>query len=226
VDRSTLWIVIPAYNEAAVIGQVVCQVQTLGHRVLVVNDGSTDETGIQARRAGAIVINHPVNLGQGAALGTGIEYTLQQGAEHVATFDADGQHRVEDLQRLIGALKREHADIALGSRFLEKPLNITFWRKTVLKLAVLLTWITTGIRLTDAHNGMRVMTADAAKKIRITQNGMAHASEIIELIKRHELRFIEIPVTILYTDYSLKKGQPLANALNIVLELLTGRLGR
>ena len=226
MDQARLWIVIPAFNEATVIAQVVRQVKTLGHGVVVVDDGSHDETAAQAHHAGATVLSHPFNLGQGAALGTGIEYALQEGAEFVATFDADGQHRIEDLQRLIEALKKEKADIALGSRFLEKTQSITFWRKTVLKLAVLLTWITTGIRLTDAHNGLRVMTADAARKIRITQNGMAHASEIVELIKRHKLRFIEVPVTVLYTDYSLKKGQPLANALNIVFELLTGRLGR
>jgi polyprenyl-phospho-N-acetylgalactosaminyl synthase len=226
MHQSDLWIVIPAFNEGAVIGESVRQARTLKSHVLVVNDGSADDTGQQAYRAGATVISHPVNLGQGAALATGIEYAVQNGAAYVATFDADGQHRIEDLQRLLQILKTENADIVMGSRFLGKASQISLRRKLVLKLAVLLTWITTGIRLTDAHNGLRVMTANAARKIRITQNGMAHASEIIELIKRHDLRFVEAPVTILYTDYSLKKGQPLSNALNIVLELLTGRLGR
>src|SRR5262245_49670461 len=157
MDETGLWIVIPAYNEGTLMGEVVCQARTLGNRVLVVNDGSGDDTAAQAFRAGASVLNHPVNLGQGAALATGIQYALQHGAEYVATFDADGQHRIEDLKRLIEILRRENADIALGSRFLDKPKNISFWRKAILKLAVLLTWCTTGIRLTDAHNGLRVM---------------------------------------------------------------------
>jgi glycosyltransferase involved in cell wall biosynthesis len=150
---------------------------------------------------------------------------LQQ-ADYIATFDADGQHRIEDLRRMLEILKKENFDIAMGSRFLEKPNNISLRRKIILKGAILITWLTTGVRLTDAHNGLRVMTGEAARKLRITQNGMAHASEIIELLKRHQLRFVEVPVTILYTDYSLRKGQPLSNALNILLELVTGRLGK
>jgi glycosyltransferase involved in cell wall biosynthesis len=226
VDRSNVWIVIPAYNEGTVIGQVVRGAETLGHRILVVNDGSTDNTAQQAYEAGATVITHPINLGQGAALATGLEYAVLQQADYIATFDADGQHRIEDLRRMLEILKKENFDIAMGSRFLEKPNNISLRRKIILKGAILITWLTTGVRLTDAHNGLRVMTGEAARKLRITQNGMAHASEIIELLKRHQLRFVEVPVTILYTDYSLRKGQPLSNALNILLELVTGRLGK
>ena len=125
---------------------------------------------------------------------------------------------------MLDALKSKGADIALGSRFLGEPKRIPFRRTIVAKLAVLFTWLTTGLRLTDAHNGLRVMTAPAARTIRITQNRMAHASEIIELIARHKLKLVEVPVTIVYTDYSLAKGQSLSDAVNIILELLTGRL--
>jgi len=226
MDRTALWIVIPAYNEGAVIGRVVNAARSLSNCVVVVDDGSSDDTVQQAFHAGGIVVSHPCNLGQGAALGTGIEYALCQGAEYVATFDADGQHRTEDLKRLCDALKEKGADVAMGSRFLDSSTSVPLRRRIVLKLAILLTWLTAGIRLTDAHNGLRVMKAEAARKIRITQNGMAHASEIVELIRRHRLNVIEEPVTVLYTEYSLKKGQPLSNAFNIVLELLTGRLAR
>jgi polyprenyl-phospho-N-acetylgalactosaminyl synthase len=226
VDEANLWIVIPAYNEESLIEQVIREAGTLGSPVLVVNDGSSDDTAARAYAAGAIVISHPMNLGQGAALGTGIEYVLRQHADYIATFDADGQHRIEDLERMFQILKAGGFDVVLGSRFLDHRTTISLRRKIVLKLAVLLTWVMSGKRLTDAHNGLRVMTADAARKIRITQNGMAHASEIIELVQRHKLAVTEVPVTVLYTDYSLKKGQPLSNAVNIVLELLTGRLGR
>jgi glycosyltransferase involved in cell wall biosynthesis len=226
VGQSGLWIVIPAYNEGTVIARVVCEARSATSNVVVVDDGSSDDTAEQAYQAKATVVSHPFNLGQGAAIRTGIEYAIEQDATHIATFDADGQHRIEDLKRLYHSLSTHDADIALGSRFLGNTPNISLRRKIVLKLGILFTWMTSGIRLTDTHNGLRVMTAGAARKMRITNNGMAHASEIIELIKEHKLRVIEEPVTILYTEYSLSKGQPLSNAFNIVLELLSRKLSR
>jgi glycosyltransferase involved in cell wall biosynthesis len=226
VGQSGLWIIIPAYNEGTVLARVVCEARTVTSNVVVVNDGSTDDTATQAYQAGATVVSHPFNLGQGAAIRTGIEYAIEHNATHVATFDADGQHRTEDLKRLYDSLKTHDADIVLGSRFLGSAANMGFRRKIVLKLGILFTWMTSGIRLTDTHNGLRVMTAAAARKMQITNNGMAHASEIVELIKEHKLRVIEEPVTILYTDYSLSKGQPLSNAFSIVLELLSRKLSR
>src|SRR5580700_11619942 len=115
---TTIWLLIPAYNEAAVIGRVVADVVKRGYNVAVIDDGSTDETGRRAGAAGAIVVSHPINLGQGAALQTGIQFALRQGADTVVTFDADGQHRVADIDSLIGALAMNNADFALGSRFL------------------------------------------------------------------------------------------------------------
>lgn len=221
-----LWVIMAAYNEAEVIGPVVDGLRPTGARVVVVDDGSRDLTARVALDAGAIVLSHPVNLGQGAALATGIQFALERGASYLATFDADGQHRVEDLACLYERLRQGDADVVLGSRFLGTAAEIPAVRRLLLRSAVAFTRLTTGLRLTDAHNGLRVMTAAAAARIRITQNGMAHASEILEEIARHRLRVLEVPVTVLYTDYSVAKGQRSLNAVNIMLDLITGRLQR
>jgi glycosyltransferase involved in cell wall biosynthesis len=218
------WVVIAAYKEGGAIGETVRSLLPAFPNVVVVDDGSPDETGTVASAQGAAVVTHPMNLGQGAALQTGIIHALECGARWIITFDADGQHSVDDAVRLLETLKAKDVDIICGSRFLGSAPNMPLSRRLVLKLAVLFTWLTTGIRMTDAHNGLRAMTASAAKRIEITQNRMAHASEIIGEIRRKKLSHAEAPVTILYTEYSLAKGQRLANSLNIVLELLGGRL--
>jgi glycosyltransferase involved in cell wall biosynthesis len=191
-----------------------------------VDDGSVDATASAALAAGAIVLRHAVNAGQGAALQTGIDYALANGATYVATFDADGQHHVEDLVTMLAVLQASPHDIVLGSRFLGHAEGLTVARRLVLKAAVLFTNLTTGLKLTDAHNGLRVMTASAARQLHIRQDGMAHASELIEQIGRLGLRFAEVPVTITYSDYSRAKGQRLSNSLLILRDLVAGWLLR
>src|SRR5215471_16551129 len=174
-----VYVVIAAYNEGAVIARVVTDVGDAGYRVVVVDDGSLDRTADVARAAGAIVIRHPFNLGQGAALQTGIDYALAQAAAVVVTFDGDGQHRVSDIARLTCALADERADFALGSRFLGQAPNLPVLRRLTLQAATAFTRLTTGLRLTDAHNGLRAMTGRGAAAIRLRQNRMAHASELL-----------------------------------------------
>lgn len=225
-DTRDTWVVVPAYREAAVIRHTVAGLRGRLPHVVVVDDGSPDATGAEALAAGAAVVRHPVNLGQGAALQTGIEYALARGARYVATFDADGQHRVDDLLAMLGTLQREPLDIVLGSRFTGEARGLTFMRRLVLKAAVLFTNLTTGVRLTDAHNGLRVMTAEAARRIELHQDDMAHASEFVGQVGRLGLRFREVPVTILYSDYSVHKGQRLSNSFRILSDLLSGWLQR
>lgn len=219
-----IWIVVAAYNEAPVIGEVVAGLRTKYPQVVVVDDCSDDETGTEALSSAAIVLRHPINLGQGAAVQTGIRFALSKGAAYVVTFDADGQHRVEDIAVLLDRLEQSRADVVIGSRFLGDAEGIPPMRRLALKLAATFTWITTGVRMTDAHNGLRVFTRQAAERLRIRQNRMAHASEIISLIRTLGLKLEEAPVTILYTEYSLAKGQRLSNAINILAELFVGRL--
>ena len=223
---STCWVVIPAYNEATTVGEVVKRLREMYPNVLVIDDCSSDRTAQRAHAAGACVLRHPINLGQGAALQTGITFALQRGANHVVTFDADLQHRAEDVPQLLAALSKSGADFALGSQFLGCAQNLDLARKLVLKAAVIFTRITTGLKLTDAHNGIRAMTRRGASSLKIRQNRMAHASEVLQQIAASGLSYIEVPVTVEYTSYSRAKGQKLTNSINIVLELFTGVLQR
>jgi len=221
-----VYVVIAAYNEAAVIARVVGDVARAGYAVVVADDGSADATAARARSAGAAVISHPFNLGQGAALQTGIDYALAHGADVVVTFDADGQHRVADIARLLDALADASADFALGSRFLGQAPALPPLRRLLLYAATAFTRLTTGLRLTDTHNGLRAMTRRGAAAIRLKQNRMAHASELLGQIAASGLRYVECAVTIEYTAYSLAKGQRMRDAVLILLDLFARRLYR
>jgi glycosyltransferase involved in cell wall biosynthesis len=220
------WIVVAAYNEGAVLGEVVAGLLRHHFQVVVVDDGSCDDTSEAVLKTGAHLVRHPVNLGQGAALQTGIEFALNHGAEYIVTYDADGQHDLVGVFDLLKALKEANADIACGSRFLGKALNIPKARKAMLKAAAAFTNFTTGVKMTDAHNGLRAMTRSCAQKIRIRQNRMAHASEIIGEIARHKFKYIEVPVVVSYSPYSLRKGQKMTNLVNILTDLFMQGLYR
>jgi len=225
-NTGSIWIVVAAFNEATVLGPIVSDLMRRTYRVVVVDDGSSDATGQIALSAGATVITHPVNLGQGAALQTGIKFALQQGAAFVVTFDADGQHRPSDIARLIEALTDYDAAYALGSRFLGSSRGMPLGRRLLLQVAIWLTRVMTGLRLTDTHNGLRAMTRDGASHIFLRQNRMAHASELLEQIAASGLRHVEVPVTIDYTRYSLAKGQRLSDSLAILFDLSAQKLHR
>ena len=213
--------VVPLYNEAEVIGDVVRDVRTVFPNVVCVDDGSRDDSADTAEAAGAVVVRHPVNLGQGAALQTGLEYALiDPDTSYVVTFDADGQHRVEDAVEMVDRLRADEADIVFGSRFLDGRTAPGALKKLVLKSAVAYTNLTTGVHLTDAHNGLRALNRAVAEHLDLRQNRMAHASEIVSQVGRGGFRYVEHPVHILYTDYSRSKGQSLLNSVNILAEML------
>lgn len=220
------WIVIAAYNEAKVIAETVAGVLQHASRIVVVDDCSADDTGAIAWSAGAHVVSHPVNLGQGAALQTGIEYALRQGADYIVTFDADGQHDAQEIRPMVDALRESGAEVALGSRFLGKTANMSRQRRLLLGAALLFTRITSQMRLTDVHNGFRVLSADFCRRFQFRQNRMAHASEILDFIAASHVKYIEFPVTITYSAYSVAKGQRSANAIRILMELLMGRIAK
>ncbi len=211
--------VVPAYNEGPEIAAVVRQARGNVDAVVVVDDCSSDDTGAAALAAGAVVLRHPINLGQGAALQTGISHALALGAQYIVTLDADGQHDPAEIGGMLDAMCKAKADVALGSRFLGTTIGMSAVRRIVLKLAVAFTRWTTRLVLTDSHNGYRIFSAPAARVLRIRQNRMAHASEILEEVARHRLAYIEVPVTILYSDYSREKGQSSLNSINILLDL-------
>ena len=221
----SVWVVIPAYNEAAVLGSVLGELQQCdpSYNVVVVDDGSSDQTAAVAGGLPVHLLVHPVNLGQGAALATGIEYALGKKADIVVTFDADGQMCPQDIALLVKEVAEGAVDVALGSRFLTlAPAAMPRMKKVLLKLATVLTRLSTGLKVTDTHNGIRAFRAEALGKIVLTQNRMAHASEMLSEIARNKLIYKEVPVSIRYTQYSKAKGQSIFNSINILFELFTG----
>ncbi|MGH3562748.1 MAG: glycosyltransferase family 2 protein [Mycobacterium sp.] len=225
-----VWIVVPAFDEATVIGNVIADVRSVFDHVVCVDDGSTDGTAAIARRAGAYVVRHPVNLGQGAAIQTGVEFArTQPGARMFATFDADGQHRVKDVVRMVERLSAGDLDIVIGTRFAQPEVSagMPVCKRMVLRTVVRLSPRIRRLGLSDAHNGLRVFNRKVADGLDITMNGMSHASEFIALIVENHWRVGEEPVEVMYTDYSKSKGQPLLNGINIIFDgLLRKRMSR
>ena len=217
------YVVVPAYNEAGVIGDVVRGLSAAFHNIVVVNDGSSDGTAAVLKPLPVAVVTHPINLGQGASLQTGITYALSMGAGYIVTFDADGQHRVKDAVKAVRALGDKSCDVVCGSRFLGTDSNVPTVRKIVLKTAVGLSNLTSGARMTDAHNGLRALSRKAASCLDLSQSGMAHASELISQLRLHKMLIREVPVQIRYTAYSLAKGQSSLNSINILIDLVIGR---
>ena len=219
-----VWIVVPAYNEGQRLDRTLAGLRRFQPRVIVVDDGSVDDTSAIALRHDVAVLRHALNCGQGAALQTGIDYALGQAAGVIVTFDADGQHSADAIEALVEPIRTGLADAVLGSRFLGTAEGMPLGRWLVLKAGILFTRICSRIRVTDTHNGLRAFSAAAARRIRITQNRMAHASEILDEIRRHGLRFTEVPVTIRYSAATLAKGQSSWNALKIATQFLLGRV--
>lgn len=226
-EYSNVWFIIPVFNEAQVIGDLIRDVRRTFPNVVCVDDGSSDNSADEIILAGAHLVRHPVNLGQGAALQTGLEYARDRpSAEYFVTFDADGQHRISDVVRMLARLHHEPVDIILGTRN-GKADQIPLVKRLALRTITRLSPGPRKLGLTDAHNGLRVFNRTVAERMTITLNGMGHASEIVEMISRCQWRAAEEPVTILYTEYSRAKGQPLINGVNILFDIaLRTRSGR
>jgi polyprenyl-phospho-N-acetylgalactosaminyl synthase len=227
-ESADVWVVVPAFNEAGVIGEVVGDLRSVFSHVVCVDDGSGDDTGDVALRAGAHLVRHPVNLGQGAAIQTGVEYARRQpGAKIFATFDGDGQHRVKDLVTMVDRLRAGDVDVVIGTRFGPGVSRPPLTKRVVLRIATRLSPRGRKLGLTDTNNGLRVFNRTVADGLDITMSGMSHATEFIMLIAENHWRVAEEPVEVLYTEYSKSKGQPLLNGVNIIFEgFLRGRTPR
>jgi glycosyltransferase involved in cell wall biosynthesis len=219
-------VVVRVYNEAPVVGGVIAELVAAGLRVVAVDDASTDGSADEIDRAGGFRVSHPINLGAGGALQTGFEAALMlTDARYIACFDADGQHQLADLLGMIEKI-REGYDVVMGSRFLESdgPTQMSWLRRTILRTAAKLLNRGSGVQLTDAHNGLRVVARHVAADVRLSYAGMAYASELERHLTRPDYRIVEFPVHILYTDYSRSKGQPLLNSVNILAEVAAHRV--
>ncbi len=218
--------IIPAYNEEARILAAVADAAGHVDAVVVVDDCSADATGEQALAAGAYVLRHVINRGQGAALQTATDFAVRHlAADVIVHFDADGQMLGSEIPLMIAPIVSGEADIVLGSRFLGRRLasSMPYSRWLILKLGLIFTRLVSGIKTTDTHNGFRALSADAAGKLHLTLDRMAHASEILDLIVVHKLRYVERPVTIRYSAETLAKGQSSLGSLLIAADFLKKR---
>lgn len=219
-----LIIIIPAHNEASAIARVLGDLQRLdfpsvAKEILVVDDGSTDETAQLARANRTVVVSHVINRGLGAAIGTGLQAALGRGADLIVTFDADGQHAAEDIPEMIRPLLEGRADVVIGNRMTGKK-GMPWFRRLANRWANFLTWLVFGVRTSDSQSGLRAFSRPAAEKIRITANNYEVSSEIFREIKTHGLKLVEIPIRPIYSSYSLSKGQGVLTGLKTLFRLI------
>jgi polyprenyl-phospho-N-acetylgalactosaminyl synthase len=218
--------VIPAFNEGTRVAAAIADAKQFVDHVVVVDDCSSDETSVVAKSAGAIVLRHIINRGQGAALQTGTDYAVKTlVADVVVHFDADGQMRGDEIPMMVAPIAAGEADVVLGSRFLGKhALNMPIMRKVMIKLGTLFTIALSGIRVTDTHNGFRALSRKAATEMRISLDRMAHASEILDLVKTKRLKYVERPVTISYSAETLQKGQSTVKAMMTAKDIIKKKI--
>jgi glycosyltransferase involved in cell wall biosynthesis len=225
VSMDDVCVIVPVYNEALTVATTVSDLLRRFDHVVCVDDGSRDGSAELANAAGATVLRHVVNQGQGAALRTGFDYVLRHTtASHAVTFDADGQHLVEDAERMVARARVADTDVVLASRFTGHTEQMPLAREWILRAAVLFTRMTSRLEVTDTHNGLRVLSRRALERIDLQMPRMAYASELLDAIVPCGLTYVEEPTTVIYTDYSRAKGQKNSNAFNILFDLAIGRL--
>lgn len=228
MNKKSIAIVIPIYNEGAVVKDVIenLKIKRPNDIIIAVNDGSFDDSlDVLLSTKGIYVLSHDINLGQGAALQTGIAMARKLVCEYVVTFDSDGQHSADDIQPFFEEIESKNLDIVMGSRFLEgSTSNVSTFKKYFLKLSTIFTYIVSGIKLSDSHNGFRIINIKNNPTFELRHNGMSHASEIVDLVKILKMKYAEKPCKIIYSDYSMAKGQSIWNSINIVLEIFIQRI--
>lgn len=217
--------VIPAYNEASVIADVVRRAMLFADEVVVIDDGSSDRTGEIARTAGAQVYTHVINRGLGATLATGLAAGLKRGGDILVTLDADGQHDPAEIPNFVKAIQDRGVDAVIGSRLLHGE-GMPLIRRLYNRFGNLFTYALFGVWVTDSQSGFRAFTKHGAKQIDIRTNRMEVSSEIVKEIHDKKLAFCEIPCTVKYTEYSMSKGQSftvgIATAVKLILRRLMG----
>jgi len=230
MSKKEVGIIIPMFNEELIIIEVLKELKQVrpNDTIIIVDDGSSDNSYdvVKKQISDVYLLKHSVNLGQGAALQTGIDFAKKLNIDYLITFDSDGQHSPMDIQPFIDKAKEGDFGIILGSRFLGEAVNMSKFKHYFLKVSIYFTWLTSGIRLTDSHNGFRLINLRKHSNFEMTHNGMSHASEIIDLIHINKMSYIEMPCKIIYSDYSKLKGQSMFNSINIVLDVLFGKVSK
>jgi glycosyltransferase involved in cell wall biosynthesis len=220
-------IIIPAYNEEKNIKSIINACQLLGYsHIVVVDDGSTDNTAAIAREAGAVVVSHILNRGAGAATQTGLQAARLLNADVAVTIDADEQHKPQDIKSLINVLVAEKSDVVIGSRFMNHENRVPLVRRLFNRIANIVTYFLSGIMLTDSQSGLKAFSRKALETINISSSGFEFSSEIIRETDHYKLSITEVPVSVVYTPYSLSKGQNLSTGLATVFRLIIRTLMR
>lgn len=221
-----LLIILPAFNEAKVISQVLAQVKKavaklpVQTEICVVNDGSSDNTAQVAKNSQATVLTHVINRGLGASLSTGLEYAKQIQADFAITMDSDGQHDPDDLITVLKPLLNKQADVIIGSRLLQPTGKMPLLRRINNQAFNLLTRLLFGVVTTDSLSGFRGFGKKAIQSIELKTERMEVSNEFFTEIKRHQLKFTEVPIKVIYTKYSLAKGVKPGNVFAIIFRLL------
>jgi glycosyltransferase involved in cell wall biosynthesis len=220
MDNSNVCVIVPIFNEEQVVRSIVQSLVAEKFTTVIVDDGSSDNSLQSISDLSVKILKHSTNFGQGAALQTGFEFAKKNpNLEIFVTFDADGQHQTKDIKNIIAPIKENKVDIVFGTRFQDDKTQMPLLKRIILKIAIKYTNLSTGVPLTDAHNGFRAMNRTALNEMKLNLNGMAHASEIVTVAHKANLRVAEIPVEILYTKYSKAKGQSILNSINILSDL-------
>lgn len=202
----SIWIVIPAYNEESVIGDVIGGLRKAGYEnILVVDDGSTDKTYERAKKAGAIALRHRLNRGKGAATKTGIEAAKLKDADIIVTMDGDDQHDPDDIDRLIDPIKKNHCDVVLGTR-LKNPKGMPSYKIVHNWIGNAIVWYLYGLWVSDSQSGFRAYSHHAAEVIDTKTDRYEYDSEVIREIYKYRLKYREVPIEVRYTEYSMGKA--------------------
>jgi glycosyltransferase involved in cell wall biosynthesis len=224
-NNKSIFVIIPCYNEAVVIRNTVSAVLEKGFSVVVVDDCSKDNSKKELANLPVYYLRHRVNLGQGAALQTGIRFAIKKGGEYFVTFDADGQHDSNDIDDMIKLIEFSKTDIVFGSRFLPgSKTNVSGSRSFVLNVARYVNYLVSGILLSDAYNGLRLFNRKAAGVLKLTENKMAHATQIQMLVAKNKLTYSEYPNSIHYNEYSKGKGLKNLDGIKIFFEIFLHKI--
>ena len=227
MGNEDVWVVVPTFNEAPVVREVLLELRRYFPNVVAVDDCSSDSSAVEIRAAGVRLVSHPINMGAGGALQTGVDFALlDPDARYFVMFDADGQHRPEDAAAMIERLRRDDVDVLIGSRFLGSAVGMKRTKAALLVLARWFEYWSTGVRLTDAHNGLRAFNRTFASVLNLQMTDMAWATEFVSRVATTEARVEEFPVTVHYSEYSLAKGQRSINSVNIGMDILLDRFLR
>ncbi len=220
-EANKIFVIVPCYNESCIISTTITALLQQGYKVIVVDDGSNNNCREHFNTMPVYYLHHVINLGQGAAIQTGIDFALQKEATYLVTFDADGQHDVKDIRRMIDKLEEENLEFVFGSRFLEgAQTNVDKTRRALLQFSRFTNFFISGALLSDSNNGLRVFTSAAARQIRIKENRRTHSSDLIYQVVKKKIKFGEAPVSVRYSEYSRKKGIQNVEGINIFISML------